>query len=130
MPREPGFGLDEFGQGIGARPAGRFAGPRGAIGLALLAVAFWGTVAWFAELRSDVVRSGVGGFARDDQRAEVPRVLDDEIWEAWPPAPPEPFHPGWFGDPRPRPLGLAYGSPSMLLTGQRCPRRMPSLMAR
>lgn len=102
-----------------------FAGPRGAIGLALLAVAFWGTVAWFAELRSDVARSGVGGFDR------APRMLEDDVWEPWPPAR-APFHqfgPGSF-DARPRPIGLAYGQPSMWLAGRPCPRQLPSLMPR
>jgi hypothetical protein len=74
-------------------------GPQAVLALLVLAVAYWGSVAWLVGLRSEV--------AADPDSLMPDDELIDEVT-------PEPFF-----EPRasyPRVLGLAYGTPPVLLT--------------
>ena len=102
-------------------------GPMGAAALALLATGYWGAVAWFASIRPPMpVFPAVEPLDEldPDLSLHVDRVdlfPRDELWPAVPGflAPPRPST--WrnlLGEspyPRPRPLGLGWSTPPLLL---------------
>jgi hypothetical protein len=77
-------------------------GPQAVLAIMVLSLAYWGSVAWLVGLRTEVIA---------DQDVVVP---DDEADEApLEQLPLEPARPSY-----PRVLGLAYGTPPMVLTNR------------
>ena len=85
-------------------------GPQAVLAIMVLALAYWGSVAWLVGLRTEVTADPDFLFLPEEEAEEVPAEPSDEGPFRQPLEPARTSYP--------RVLGLAFGNPPMILTNR------------